>query len=77
MITIYSKTTCSFCDKAKELLDIKGLKYKEKIVGTDITKQSLLELVPTAKTVPQIFNNSEYIGGFSELKKWLEKYYEI
>ena len=77
MITIYSKTTCSFCDKAKELLDIKGLKYKEKIVGTDITKQSLLELVPTAKTVPQIFNNSEYIGGFSELKQWLEKYYEI
>ena len=75
MITIYSKKTCVFCDKAKTLLDNNGLEYIEKVLGVDATREELLELAPDAKTVPQIFNDSKYIGGYIELTEWLDKHY--
>ena len=36
------------------------------------TKEDLLEAVPTARAVPQIFLDGELVGGFYELKKRLE-----
>mgnify|MGYP003328769383 CR=1 FL=1 len=38
----------------------------------DWTKEQLLEAVPTARTVPQIFIDDKLIGGFTELKKHLQ-----
>jgi glutaredoxin len=32
----------------------------------------LLEAIPTARTVPQIFLDGELIGGFTELKQHLQ-----
>jgi glutaredoxin len=37
-------------------------------VGT-YTKKDLIEKVPNARSVPQIFIGGEYIGGLPELKK--------
>jgi glutaredoxin len=39
-------------------------------VGT-YTKKDLIEKVPNARSVPQIFIGGEYIGGLPELKKRL------
>ena len=33
-----------------------------------LLKQDLLEAVPTARTVPQIFLGEELVGGFTELR---------
>ncbi len=65
---IWSKYHCTFCDQAKALLQQKGIPYEEKKIGDGYTKEELLEAVPTARTVPQIFLNDEYVGGFQELK---------
>lgn len=65
---IWSKYYCTFCDQAKALLQQKGIPYEEKKIGDGYTKEELLEAVPTARTVPQIFLNDEYVGGFQELK---------
>ncbi len=82
IFTIYSKPNCTFCDQAKALLDQKGYEYDEIIIDVGQEKQedkryiTVAELklhIPTAKTVPQIFMNSELIGGFSELKKKLSE----
>jgi glutaredoxin len=35
------------------------------------TKEQLLEAVPTARTLPQIFLDEDYVGGFNELRKKL------
>jgi glutaredoxin len=35
-------------------------------------KEELLEAVPTARTVPQIFIDDQLIGGFTELKQHLQ-----
>ena len=45
--------------------------YEEKMIGKDYTKDDLLKVVPNAKTVPQIFVEDEYIGGYTELMKFL------
>lgn len=68
---VWSKYHCTFCEQAKALLRQKGITFEERKIGDGWTKEELLEAVPTAKTVPQIFLNEEYIGGFQELKQKL------
>jgi glutaredoxin 3 len=69
---IWSKYQCPYCDQAKALLTQKGIQFEEKKIGDGYTKEDLLEAVPTARTVPQIFLEGELIGGFTELKKHLQ-----
>jgi glutaredoxin 3 len=70
--TVWSKDQCPFCVQAKALLESKGIEYEEKnIMHGTYTKEQLLEAVPTARTLPQIFLDEEYVGGFTELRKKL------
>lgn len=68
---IWSKDNCQFCDQAKQLLKMKNIDFEERKIGSGWTKEQLLEAVPTARTVPQIFLDEEYVGGFNELKQRL------
>ena len=68
---VWSKDHCPYCDQAKALLTSKGIQFEEKKIGYGYTKEQLLEAVPTARTVPQIFMNGELVGGFTELKQKL------
>jgi glutaredoxin 3 len=69
---VWSKYNCPFCDQAKALLNMKGIEFEEKKIGDGYTREDLLEAVPTARTVPQIFLDGDLVGGFTELKKRLE-----
>jgi glutaredoxin 3 len=69
---VWSKYNCPFCDQAKSLLTLKGIEFEERKIGDGYTREDLLEAVPTARTVPQIFLGDELVGGFTELKKRLE-----
>ena len=62
---VWSKYHCPYCEQAKALLKIKGIEFEEKKIGDGYTKEELLEAVPTARTVPQIFIDYQYIGGFT------------
>lgn len=68
---VWTKNACPFCVQAKALLEQQGIEYEEKKIGTEYTREQLLEAVPTARTVPQIFIDGELVGGFTELKKKL------
>jgi glutaredoxin 3 len=65
---MWSKENCPYCVQAKLLLEQKGYEIEERKIGDSYTKEQLLEAVPTARTVPQIFIDDEYVGGFNELK---------
>jgi glutaredoxin len=65
---VWSKYHCPYCDQAKALLKQKGIEFEEKKIGDGFTKEDLLEAVPTARTVPQIFLDGELVGGFTELR---------
>ena len=70
--TVWSKYHCPYCDQAKALLKSKGIQFEEKKIGDGYTKEDLLEAVPTARTVPQIFLDDKLIGGFTELRQHLQ-----
>ncbi len=71
---VWSKTPCPYCDQAKALLKQRGYEIEERNISQGSwTKEQLLESVPTARTVPQIFINSNLIGGFTDLQKYLEE----
>ena len=79
-IKIYSKSSCVYCKMAKALMRDFGLTYEEIIMDEDETRQSFYkeqsELLKTEiKSVPQIFMDSLYIGGYQQLKEKL--FYEF
>ena len=69
---VWSKNACPFCDQAKNLLKLKGIEFEERNISTDWTREQLLEAVPNARTVPQIFLDEQLIGGFTELRQHLK-----
>jgi glutaredoxin len=70
---VWSKNACPYCVQAKALLESKGIEYEERNVQEDWTKEQLLGAVPTARTLPQVFLDDNYIGGFQELKQHFQK----
>jgi glutaredoxin 3 len=70
---VWSKDSCPYCVQAKNLLQLKGIEFEERnITQGTWTKEQLLESVPNARTLPQIFLDDELVGGFTELKKHFE-----
>ena len=54
------------------MLTSHAIEYTECMIGVGTyTKKDLIEKVPNARSVPQIFIGGEYIGGLPELKKRL------
>lgn len=70
---VWSKGNCPFCVKAKALLDQKGIEYEERILENGWTKEQLLEAVPNARSVPQVFVRGRYVGGYNELVDYIEQ----
>jgi glutaredoxin len=75
MFKIISKDDCPWCDKAKNLLEEKGVPfrdfhYKEHPMLVLLMKRASLN------TVPQIWvetpAGNTYIGGYADLENWLE-----
>jgi glutaredoxin 3 len=53
------------------LLKSRNIEFEERNVSQDWTREQLLEAVPNARTVPQIFLDEELVGGFNELRQRL------
>ena len=71
-VAIFTREGCSFCAKAKSLL--KGLGYEYAEVPLDHRVRTKVVGAMTGKgTVPQIFINGRYIGGYEELLAWSKK----
>ena len=70
-IEIYSKTNCVFCNKAK--ITLQNHNPKIHMLDKDFNRDDFFKKFPNARTFPQIIINKEHIGGYAELKKWLEQ----
>lgn len=76
MLTIYSKNNCPFCDRAKQLLENKGVPFTEINIENDADSRQML-LDKGLKSVPQIFYGYELIpGGFNGLVKQSTDFFE-
>jgi glutaredoxin len=74
---IWSKENCPHCTRAVFKLTQANLPFRELKVGTDFSREELLEKFPNARTYPQIEFNSGietiHIGGADDLEKWLNR----
>lgn len=68
MYVIYSKEDCPFCVKAQTVL---GMLQEEFEVRDQKEYQELFQ-ERGWKTVPQIFDNETYVGGYDELRVYLK-----
>ena len=69
---VWSKPGCPYCVMAKKILEQKGYDVDERVIGFGWNAEQLFEAVPNAKTVPQIFLDNEYIGGYDNLQTHLK-----
>jgi glutaredoxin 3 len=68
-IVMYTTGSCPFCLNAERLLLSKGVKNINKI-RVDLEPELRLEMMEKTgrRTVPQIYIDERYIGGFEELR---------
>lgn len=68
-VKIYTKPNCIWCREAKKILDLKGLTYEELDITVPENRAALLNDVPNATTVPQIFIDNSHIGSYTQLRE--------
>jgi glutaredoxin len=67
MITVYTKDQCPYCDRAKALLESKGIAYKTVNVGQDPDAKGYL-MDQGLRSVPQVFKDGVLLpGGYQGL----------
>jgi glutaredoxin 3 len=66
-ITVYSTDACSFCMRAKALLDARGLAYEEINLERDPDGRTELAQRTGMMSFPQIIVGEQLVGGFTEL----------
>lgn len=67
-VEIYTKATCPYCQRAKRLLDGKGVDYAETdILRTPDARPAMIERAGGKSTVPQIFIDGKHVGGSDDL----------
>ena len=66
-VEVYSTGQCPYCVMAKQLLERKGVNYKEIRVDSDPVKRQEMVQKSRQRTVPQIFINGESVGGYTDL----------
>ena len=70
---IFTKYRCSYCDRAKTLIEQKGYEYESINIEEDNNIDILLKKNKYARTMPQIFINDKLIGGYTDLVEYFEE----
>jgi glutaredoxin len=75
-LTLYSKSQCPYCVRAKQLLESRGVPFTEVNIEKDPESRQML-VDKGLRSVPQIFHGYELIpGGFDGLAKQSNEFFE-
>ncbi|MEN9722826.1 MAG: hypothetical protein RJB38_812 [Pseudomonadota bacterium] len=67
-VVVYTMNYCPYCERAKALLQRKGIAFQEvRLSEDDDAAWDALEKRSGMKTMPQIFADDHLIGGYTEL----------
>jgi len=67
-VEIYTKASCGFCTRAKRMLDMKKVEYREIPVDRGgAPKEEMVQRANGRTTVPQIFIDGRHVGGCDDL----------
>ena len=73
-VRIYTWSSCSFCARAKQLLDAHGIAYTEESLDGQRRRLEALQKAFGRKTVPLILLDGELLGGLPELESFLNEH---
>jgi glutaredoxin 3 len=65
-VTVYTTVPCSFCARAKQLLDARGIEYDEINLARDPEGRAELLAKTGMMSFPQVIVGDELVGGFQE-----------
>jgi glutaredoxin 3 len=71
-VLIYTKKDCPSCIKAKSLLNIRGIEFKESVIGEDILREDFVATFPDVRTAPYIIVDGVKVGGYEQLREYLD-----
>jgi glutaredoxin 3 len=67
-VVMYSTTWCGYCQRARALLQRKGVEIREIKVDEDPSQREvMLQKSGGRRTVPQIFIGERHVGGYDDL----------
>jgi glutaredoxin 3 len=67
-VVMYSTDWCGYCQRARNLLERKGIAFSEIKIDEDAKQRELmLQKSGGRRTVPQIFIGERHVGGYDEL----------
>jgi len=66
-VTLYTTEPCGFCRQAKDLLESRGVRFREVNLAKDPDGRADLVALTGQMTFPQILVGKRSIGGFREL----------
>jgi glutaredoxin 3 len=67
-IEIFTGPNCSYCLRAKVLLERRGLTYDEFDIAQPAHREALLQRLPGARSIPQVFIDGNHAGGCEDLE---------
>ncbi len=73
-VTIYSKSNCPFCEKAKFWFKSHGYTYTEINLDDEEQRMAFYQKIPGARSVPQIFIDEKLIGTYDDFMKVADTY---
>jgi glutaredoxin 3 len=68
-VVIYTTSYCPYCFGAKALLRSKNVEFEEVDVTDDPARRAQMERLSARRTVPQIFIDSQPVGGFDDIRR--------
>ena len=78
MYKVFTRPACSFCERAKDLLSKLDIPYEEYKLSDKgdgekmITVDQMFEIIgKKAKSIPQIMDDDDLIGGYTDLREYL------
>lgn len=67
-VVMYSTAFCGYCQRARNLLERKGVSVREIKVDEDASeRETMVRRSGGRRTVPQIFIGERHIGGYDDL----------
>jgi len=63
---VYSKDSCPYCSKVKQVLELTGSNFVVYTLGEDFTREEFYAEFGDGATFPQVLLNDEYVGGCTE-----------
>jgi len=69
LVEIFTGSHCSYCHRAKALLERKGVEFSEFNVSDANNRAAMSARVPLARTIPQVFIGGRHVGGFDDLNR--------